>query len=190
VGSFVCPFAFSFNRAGEQAVLVTGEVVQRVELFGQPSAVKEIFLSGGVQDLADEQVVGLHPEYLYNRAFQVAGAFGYERRLNELSRDGRQACLFELIELAPGDRADEVGLFKEVLAGDVDDELAILLYKLIGIAVVVDDQQDKAGLSRVDGRLPAKGHNVGLIHRPGGHQHDTARLNKPFGLVQWYFLFH
>ncbi len=62
-----------------------------------------------------------------------------------------------------------MGLFEEVVAGDVDYQLAVLLYQLVGIADVAYDQQYQAGVGGVDRGLPAKGHHVGAFHVAGCH---------------------
>ena len=83
----------------EEAVFVAGEVVEGVELFREPAAVEELFVGQCAEDLADEQVVGLHFEYLDDATFEMAGALLNQGRFDQFSGGGRQAALFELVDL-------------------------------------------------------------------------------------------
>ena len=96
----------------------------------------------------------------------------------------------KLVDAPARDAPDVVRFLEQRLTGNVDHQLAILFDKFVGIPDMTDDQQHKAWISRVDRRLPAKRHDVRMIHVAGCHQDDTARLNQPFRLIQLNFFFH
>ena len=132
----------------------------------------------------------MHLEYFSHATFEMAGAFGYEGRLDDLCRDGGKAGFLEFVDVPAGDHADVVSLFEQVGAGDVDNQLFASLYQLVGIANVAYGQEYEAWVGGVDGRLPAKGHYVGRFHIAGSHQQDAAGLDEPFRSFQFDFVFH
>ena len=104
-----------------------------MKFLRNPSAVKEIRLGKCSNDLADQQIMRLHLEYLYDPAFQMAGTLLDQWRLDNPGGNRCQAALGELVPVPARSLAYKVGLFEQFFAGDVYDQLVILLYKLVRI---------------------------------------------------------
>ena len=145
-------FAASLDSSRHQAVLVAREVVQCVEFLRYPPAVKEIRLSQRPNDLADQQIVRLHLEYLHDPAFQMAGTLGDQRWLDRPGGNRCQAAFFELIDAPSCYTPHVVRLFEQFFAGNVYGQLVILLYQLVRIPDMTDSKQYQARIGVVDRR--------------------------------------